>query len=291
MKIVIARSGGFCWGVKRAVNMAIEAAKEKGVVYSLGELIHNPQEIRRLESLGIKKIDSVDEIIPETTVIIRSHGVPPKTIKALKEKNVEIIDATCPFVKAIQDKAVSLEKEHFPVCILGNSKHPEVIGIAGHVRNPLILETKEDVEKLPEMPKLGVVCQTTLNSEFLSLATSILVQKIKEIKIYNTICKATKVRQEEARKLAHEVDLMIIIGGKNSSNTTKLYLISKKVNKNSYHIESADEIKEEWFDNIKSVGITAGASTPQWIIEEVVGRVETISKGGQAVERGFCKTT
>ena len=291
MKIVIARSGGFCWGVKRAVNMAIEAAKEKGVVYSLGELIHNPQEIRRLESLGIKKIDSVDEIIPETTVIIRSHGVPPKTIKALKEKNVEIIDATCPFVKAIQDKAVSLEKEHFPVCILGNSKHPEVIGIAGHVRDPLILETKEDVEKLPEMPKLGVVCQTTLNSEFLSLATSILVQKIKEIKIYNTICKATKVRQEEARKLAHEVDLMIIIGGKNSSNTTKLYLISKKVNKNSYHIESADEIKEEWFDNIKSVGITAGASTPQWIIEEVVGRVETISKGGQAVERGFCKTT
>ncbi len=291
MKIVIARSGGFCWGVKRAVNMAIEAAKEKGVVYSLGELIHNPQEIRRLESLGIKKIDSVDEIIPETTVIIRSHGVPPKTIKALKEKNVEIIDATCPFVKAIQDKAVSLEKEHFPVCILGNSKHPEVIGIAGHVRDPLILETKEDVEKLPEMPKLGVVCQTTLNSEFLSLATSILVQKIKEIKIYNTICKATKVRQEEAKKLAHEVDLMIIIGGKNSSNTTKLYLISKKVNKNSYHIESADEIKEEWFDNIKSVGITAGASTPQWIIEEVVGRVETISKGGQAVERGFCKTT
>ncbi|WP_027720074.1 MULTISPECIES: 4-hydroxy-3-methylbut-2-enyl diphosphate reductase [unclassified Desulfurobacterium] len=291
MKIVIANSAGFCWGVKRAVNMAIEAAKEKGIVYSLGELIHNPQEIKRLENLGVKKIDSVDEIIPKTTVIIRSHGVPPKIIEALKEKSVEIIDATCPFVKAIQDKAVSLEKEHFPVCILGNSKHPEVIGIAGHVKEPLILETVEDVEKLPEMPKLGVVCQTTLNSEFLSLATSILVQKIKEIKIYNTICKATKVRQEEARKLAHEVDLMIIIGGKNSSNTTKLYLISKKVNPNSFHIESADEIKKEWFDNINSVGITAGASTPQWIIEEVVGRVETISKGGQAVERGFCKTT
>ncbi|WP_456397742.1 4-hydroxy-3-methylbut-2-enyl diphosphate reductase [Desulfurobacterium sp.] len=291
MKIIIAKSAGFCWGVKRAVNMAIDAAKEKGIVYSLGELIHNPQEIKRLEKLGVKKIDFVNEIIPETTVIIRSHGVPPKIIEALKEKNVEIIDATCPFVKAIQDKAVSLEKEHFPVCILGNSKHPEVIGIAGHVKEPLILETMEDVEKLPEMPKLGVVCQTTLNSEFLSLSTSILVQKIKEIKIYNTICKATKVRQEEAKKLAHKVDLMIIIGGKNSSNTTKLYLISKKVNKNSYHIESAGEIKEEWFDNIKSVGITAGASTPQWIIQEVAGRVETFCKGGPAVERGFCKTT
>ncbi|SNR93198.1 4-hydroxy-3-methylbut-2-enyl diphosphate reductase [Desulfurobacterium atlanticum] len=291
MKIIVAKSAGFCWGVKRAVNMAIAAAKKNGTVYSLGELIHNPQEIKRLETLGIKKIDSINEIPKNSTVIIRSHGVPPDIIKKLKEKGIFIVDATCPFVKAIQEKAISLEKEGYPVCILGNSSHPEVIGIAGHVKDPVIVENENDIEKLPPFQKLGIVCQTTLNSELLSKFVASLSKEIKEMKLFNTICKATKVRQEETRKLAQQVDMMIVIGGKNSSNTGKLYAISKKLNRNSFHIESAEEIDESWFKNIEKIGITAGASTPQWIIEEVIERIKTILKGGETVERGLCKTT
>ena len=291
MKIIVAKSAGFCWGVKRAVNMAIAAAKENGIVYSLGELIHNPQEIKRLETFGIKKVDFINEIPENSTVIIRSHGVPPNIIKKLKEKRVSIIDATCPFVKAIQEKAVSLEKEGYPVCILGNSSHPEVIGIAGHVKDPVIVENENDIEKLTSFQKLGIVCQTTLNSELLSRFVASLSKKIKEMKLFNTICKATKVRQEETKKIAQQVDIMIVIGGKNSSNTSKLFAISKKLNNNTFHIESAEEIKESWFKNIEKIGITAGASTPQWVIEEVIEHIKTILKGGETVERGLCKTS
>jgi len=291
LKIIVAKSAGFCWGVKRAVNMAIAAAKENGIVYSLGELIHNPQEIKRLETFGIKKVDFINEIPENSTVIIRSHGVPPNIIKKLKEKRVSIIDATCPFVKAIQEKAVSLEKEGYPVCILGNSSHPEVIGIAGHVKDPVIVENENDIEKLTSFQKLGIVCQTTLNSELLSRFVASLSKKIKEMKLFNTICKATKVRQEETKKIAQQVDIMIVIGGKNSSNTSKLFAISKKLNNNTFHIESAEEIKESWFKNIEKIGITAGASTPQWVIEEVIEHIKTILKGGETVERGLCKTS
>ncbi len=291
MKIIVAKSAGFCWGVKRAVNMAIAAAKENRTVYSLGELIHNPQETKRLETFGIKKVKSIDEIPKKSTVIIRSHGVPPEIIKKLKAKQTFIVDATCPFVKAIQEKAVSLEKEGYPVCILGNSSHPEVRGIAGHVKKPLIIEKEKDILSLSQLQKLGIVCQTTLNGEFLSKTVALLSKETKELKIFNTICKATKVRQEETKKLSKSVDTMLIIGGRNSSNTTKLFNISKHLNPKSYHIESAKELKIDWLKNIETIGITAGASTPQWVIEEVVRKVQTIFEGGETVERGFCKTT
>ncbi len=291
MEIKVAKSAGFCWGVKRAVNMAIDTLRKGKNTYCLGELIHNRREIERLKRLGMKFIDNMENLKRGDTVIIRSHGVSPRIIKELKDKGTSIVDATCPFVKDVHEKAMKLEKEGYPVLILGNPNHPEVIGIAGHLKSPLIASTLEEVEAIPKMAKLGVVCQTTLNLNFFREAISTLASKVKELKVYNTICSATSIRQKEARKLASKVDVMLIIGGKNSSNTTKLYQISKSVNPRSYHIESKEDIKEEWFREAKSIGITAGASTPKWVIDEVVNYLSTLYKGGNLSGRGVCQTT
>ncbi len=291
MEIKVAKSAGFCWGVKRAVNMAIDTLRKGKNTYCLGELIHNRREIERLKRLGMKFIDNMENLKRGDTVIIRSHGVSPRIIKELKDKGTSIVDATCPFVKDVHEKAMKLEKEGYPVLILGNPNHPEVIGIAGHLKSPLIASTLEEVEAIPKMAKLGVVCQTTLNLNFFREAISTLASKVKELKVYNTICSATSIRQKEARKLASKVDVMLIIGGKNSSNTTKLYQISKSVNPRSYHIESKEDIKEEWFREAKSIGITAGASTPKWVIDEVVNYLSTLYKGGELSGRGVCQTT
>ncbi|RKQ60468.1 4-hydroxy-3-methylbut-2-enyl diphosphate reductase [Thermovibrio guaymasensis] len=291
MEIKVAKSAGFCWGVKRAVNMAIDTLRKGKNTYCLGELIHNRREIERLKRLGMKFIDNMENLKRGDTVIIRSHGVSPRIIKELKNKGTSIVDATCPFVKDVHEKAMKLEKEGYPVLILGNPNHPEVIGIAGHLKSPLIASTLEEVEAIPKMAKLGVVCQTTLNLNFFREAISTLASKVKELKVYNTICSATSIRQKEARKLASKVDVMLIIGGKNSSNTTKLYQISKSVNPRSYHIESKEDIKEEWFREAESIGITAGASTPKWVIDEVVNYLSTLYKGGELSGRGVCQTT
>jgi len=196
----------------------------------------------------------------------------------------------CITKKEVQDKAVKLEKEGYPVLILGNSNHPEVEGIAGHVKAPIIVNSLEELKKLPQFLKLGVVCQTTLNLDFFRKAISLLALKAKELKVYNTICKATAIRQKEAKELASQVDVMLIIGGKNSSNTTKLYQISKSVNERSYHIESKEEIDLSWFEGAEIVGVTAGASTPQWVIDEVVSYLRFLSKGGNRSGRGVCQT-
>lgn len=292
MKIKVAKSAGFCWGVKRAVNMAVDSVKKaKGRALCLGELIHNKREIERLKNLGMVFIEDMNDLKKGDTVVIRSHGVSPKVLEFLKRKGVEIVDATCPFVKDVHEKAMKLEEEGYPVLILGNAHHPEVIGIAGHVKNPMIINSLEEIKKLPPMKKLGVVCQTTLNLSFFKEAVSILSLKVKDLKVYNTICSATSVRQKETLKLAKEVDVMFVIGGKNSSNTTKLYQIAKEVNPRTYHIESKDEIEPDWLKNSETVGITAGASTPQWVIEEVVNHLLHLKKGGVLSGRGVCQTT
>jgi len=286
----VARSAGFCWGVKRAVNMAVETLKGSSRTFCLGELIHNRREIERLKKLGMEFIESMEELRSGDTVIIRSHGVSPKVVKELKERGTRIVDATCPFVKDVHEIATKLQKEGYPVLILGNPNHPEVKGIAGQLEKPLIINSLEGIRELPKMAKLGVVCQTTLNINFFKEAISLLSSKVKDLKVYNTICSATSIRQKEARELAGQVDVMLIIGGKNSSNTTKLYQISKSVNPKSYHIESKEEIEPKWFLGATSVGITAGASTPKWVIDEVVEHLDRLVKGGVIGGRGVCET-
>ncbi len=290
MEIIVAKSAGFCWGVKRAVNIAIEALKQKPrETFCLGEIIHNKKEIERLKRLGMQFVEDIEMLRGGATVVIRSHGVAPRVVDFLKKRGVYIVDATCPFVKDVHEKAMKLEREGYPVLILGNPNHPEVIGIAGHVKKPIIARTIEEVEALPTFQRLGVVCQTTLNMEFFKHAVSLLSMKVKELKVFNTICSATSIRQKEAKKLAQLVDVMLIVGGKNSSNTTKLYQISKSFNRRSYHIESKEDIKSEWFKGAKKVGITAGASTPQWVIEEVVEHIRLLDKGGELSGRGVCQ--
>ncbi|MEO2069290.1 MAG: 4-hydroxy-3-methylbut-2-enyl diphosphate reductase [Desulfurobacteriaceae bacterium] len=292
MEIKVAKSAGFCWGVKRAVNIAVNSIGKTAKTYCLGELIHNRREIERLQRLGMEFIEDMEKLEPGNTVVIRSHGVDPKVLDFLKRKGLSVVDTTCPFVKDVHDKVIKLEKEGYPVLILGNPNHPEVIGIAGHVKkNPMIVSSLKELEELPNFPKLGVVCQTTLNMNFFKEAISILSLKVKELKVYNTICKATSVRQKEARELAKSVDVMLIVGGRNSSNTTKLYQISKSVNERSYHIESKEEVSKSWFVGARSVGITAGASTPQWVIKEVIDYIKDLCKGGEISGRGICKTS
>ncbi len=280
--IKLAESAGFCFGVKIAVDSAIKAGKELGGAYTNGPIIHNKQVVQFLESLNVKQLDENTELKSGDTVIIRSHGVPPEVERNLRSKNINVIDATCPFVKKVHEKVRQLVEEGYYVVIIGEKGHPEVIGILGHLRDAggkgIVIQNMEELYKnLPKRNKVGIVAQTTQNEDFFEKAVGYIASNVEELKVFNTICDATSVRQEEVKKLAPTVDIMIIIGGKHSGNTNRLAQISRSLNPNTYHIEKADELKKEWFDNVKSVGISAGASTPDWIIKEVVERIKEIT--------------
>ena len=280
--IKIAESAGFCFGVKIAVDSAIKAGEELGGAYTNGPIIHNKQVVQFLEKLNVKQLDENTELKEGDTVIIRSHGVPPEVEQNLKSKGVKVIDATCPFVKKVHEKVRQLVKEGYFVIIIGEKGHPEVVGILGHLKDAggkgVVIENMEELyEKLPKRNKVGIVAQTTQNEDFFEKAVGYIASNVEELKVFNTICDATSIRQEEVKKLAPTVDVMIIIGGKHSGNTNRLAQISKSLNPNTYHIEKADELQEEWFKNAKSVGVSAGASTPDWIINEVVERLKEIT--------------
>ena len=281
VNIKVAQTAGFCFGVRIAVDMAKQAGEKLGHAYTNGPIIHNKQVVDYLKSLGVEEMKDYSQLKSGETVIIRSHGVPPKTERMLKELNVNVLDATCPFVKKVHDKVKQLVEEGYFVVIIGEEGHPEVIGTLGHLEEVggkgVVVENFEDlIKKVPKRNKIGVVAQTTQNEDFFREAVGYLAENTEELKVFNTICDATSVRQEEVKKLAPEVDVMIIIGGKHSGNTQRLYQISKTLNPNSYHIETADELQKEWFENKENVGISAGASTPDWIIQEVVNKIKEI---------------
>jgi len=285
MKIIVAPHAGFCFGVERAIELAEESAKytkEGKKVFTYGPLIHNPQEIGRLKTLGINVLENEGQLDRDTVLILRSHGIPPQKERELKSKGVQIVDATCPYVKAVHEAVVKLVNEGYFIVLVGEKNHPEVLGTWGYLRDAkgegIIVETLEDLKPALNKTKVGVIAQTTQNEQFFKEVVGELALWVQELKVINTICNATSVRQEEVRELAPKVDVMLIIGGKNSGNTTRLYKIAKSLNPNSYHIETADELKEEWFQNASTVGISAGASTPKWIIESVLKRLEEIAK-------------
>ncbi|HIO42383.1 MAG TPA: 4-hydroxy-3-methylbut-2-enyl diphosphate reductase [Aquifex sp.] len=286
VEIILAPHAGFCFGVERAIELAEEAAKytkEGKKVYTFGPLIHNPQEIGRLKNLGINVLESEEQLDGNTVLILRSHGIPPQKERELKAKGVKIIDATCPYVKAVHEAAQQLVREGYFVVLVGEKNHPEVIGTWGYLQDVngegIIVERIEDLKPALSKTKVGVIAQTTQNEQFFKEVVGELAVWVNELKVINTICNATSVRQEEVRELAPKVDVMIIIGGKNSGNTTRLYRIAKSLNPNSHHIETEGELKEEWFENAKRVGVSAGASTPKWIIERVVNRIREITEG------------
>lgn len=273
-EVTTAKSAGFCFGVKRAVDMVYDEAKKGERVYTLGPIIHNEQVVDDLEKKGVKVIESVNDINNDcdTTVIIRSHGVPQKVVEKLREKNVNIVDATCPFVSKIHKIVREASQNGKTVIIIGSDNHPEVEGIKGWcVGEPVVLESVEEAEKftIEGTKKVCVVSQTTFNYNKFKDIVDILSKKSYDIDVMNTICNATEERQTEAGTIARQSDAMLVIGGKHSSNTQKLYEICRKECENTYFIQTLDDLDLKQLQSFRSVGITAGASTPNNIIKEV----------------------
>ncbi len=285
MKIIVAPSAGFCFGVKRAVNMALDAAeqcKPPEKLNTLGPIIHNPQVVKSLEEKGVFSINDVDCGCFDT-ILIRSHGVKAELMETLKSKGVKIIDATCPFVKKAQDYINSAALKGYFIIMVGDKNHPEVqsvISFAGKDRF-LVINNIEDLKNVPASEKLAIISQTTQDVNFYKSVIDE-VNKIakEEVVVFETICDATMVKQEESKIIASNVDVMIVVGGYNSANTNKLQNICKEIQPNTYHIETENEVNPKWFVNVKSVGITAGASTPDWIIERVLKKLRDIDKAG-----------
>ncbi|MCI6869519.1 MAG: 4-hydroxy-3-methylbut-2-enyl diphosphate reductase [Selenomonadales bacterium] len=268
MEVILADNLGFCYGVKRAIQLARDSASPQRDSFTLGPIIHNPQMVARLADEGVGTIDSLDQI-EKGTVIVRSHGVGPAVYKAIENKGLTMVDATCPHVRKAQMAASELSKEGYQVVIVGEKKHPEVRSIrewAGE--GAYVVETVEEAGKVSRCGRIGVVAQTTFSGKKFKDIVNILLDKANEVKILRTICTATDQRQDAAVRLSREVELMLVIGGKNSANTTRLAQLCSEICE-THHIETADEVRPEWLENIKKIGITAGASTPDWIIKEV----------------------
>jgi 4-hydroxy-3-methylbut-2-enyl diphosphate reductase len=279
MDILLAKSAGFCFGVKRATQMAFEASSEHDHICSLGPIIHSPQVVRKLAEKGVEVIDDVDDIA-RGTVVIRSHGISSSEMQRVLDRDLVVVDATCPFVKKAQEDAARLSHDGYTVIIVGEMEHPEVHGIIsyadmGHVH---VVANAEQAAKLPRMGRVGIVAQTTQSLDNLKQVTEACLERCKELRIFNTICDATSVRQNEAREIARQVDLMLVIGGFNSANTSRLAQICRDIQPMTHHLETAEEITAEWFKGVSRVGVTAGASTPRWLIDEVIARVASLGK-------------
>ena len=278
MKIYKSKVMGFCYGVRKAMKIAEKAAVSGKKTVTLGPIIHNPQVVKKLADRGVAAVKSVDEITNEA-VIIRSHGIGPSCYNDLKCKNSVLLDATCPFVKRNQKIVKDLAAEGKTIVLIGEKKHPEMLSVAEWAgEHPVIVETMEDVDLLPPMKEAHIVIQTTF---FLALAerlTEAISQKAESLVVHKTICNATAERQQAAAELAKNVDVMIVIGGRNSANTGRLVEVCQAEGAVTHHIETAEELDLKWFHSHDKVGITAGASTPDWIIEEVVFIMEDMNE-------------
>lgn len=270
--IEIAEHSGFCFGVERAIQMALQALKEYENVVTLGPIIHNPQMVQYLQKKGLGCVNSIEEITDQV-VIIRSHGITNENYKKLQEKNVIIIDATCPIVKKAQNFAKKLTAKDYQLVILGEKAHPEVEALLSYVDDKsIVVDNPNEKLELDDM-KIALIAQTTQSEETFELLGFKLLKMCRELHVVKTICNATKLRQEETRMIAKKVDIMFIVGGKNSANTTRLAEIARQERCESFHIETADEIHNKMFRSNQKVGICAGASTPAWIINNVKNKI------------------
>jgi len=281
MEVVLAEHAGFCFGVKRAVKLANDAADHysKGV-HSLGPLIHNPQVVGQLAEKGVQRVESLSEI-KDGVVIFRSHGVSSsQVLDEAQTKGLTVIDATCPFVTNAQRNAKQLVTEGYEVIMVGDRNHPETKSVLGHAGGKiLVTESFEEIKThLNQFSKkrVGIISQTTQTYRKFSEIVVKCLEICEEVKVFNTICYATEDRQTEAEVLATQVEIVLVVGGKNSANTTHLAKICESHDVPVYHIETAEEIKKDWLSGFEKVGVTAGASTPDWIIQEVVQYLEQL---------------
>ena len=278
MKIILAKSSGYCFGVRDAVNAAYDVSKQHGEVYMLGDIVHNENVVQDLEKEGVKVVESLEDIPEDKPVLFRAHGTSKEVWEEAEDKKMNIIDATCPLVHDIHREVKELHAEGRKIIIIGDHGHDEVVGIASQVDNAIIISSIEEAEKLRKTKKAGIVSQSTQAIENVQDIINILMTKVVDLRFINTICFPTKRNHQQIKELSIIADMIIIIGSFTSANSKRLTELSLERNKNTYQVTNATEIDSSWFkNNINSVGISAGASTPDWIISSVIDKVKELT--------------
>ena len=278
MEIRKARVQGFCFGVAITVKKAEEAIAQRDDVTTLGNVVHNPQMVASLAERGLRNAQSIDEV-DSGALFVRAHGLPVDVFEKAKTKGLEVIDATCPMVTKIHVQAERLRADGYKIAVVGDPHHPEVKGTLSHVPGAWCIETVEDVATLPRASKVGVVVQSTYSRERFTDIVRAMSLKYYEVRAVNTICTDTNNRQSESLRLAKEVDMMVVVGGKTSANTKHLAELAENAGcAHAYHIEGPEELRAEWFDGIKVAGLMSGASTPGWLVDAVEHRMEELAR-------------
>lgn len=278
MKVNLAKSAGFCFGVRRAINIAMQTVKTKRQVFMLGDIVHNEDVVKEIRDAGINKIRLLG-LGKGKTLLIRAHGCPKKTLRQAKVRGYSIVDATCPMVKEIHKIAGSLEKRGFKVIVIGDKYHDEVKGIVGQLKNKaIVIDSLENIplNRIKRLKKTGVMVQSTQNLEKVEKIAGVLRENVKRLEFHNTICQPTRAKQAEIRSMPLKNDVMVVIGSRTSANTQRIYEISKSLNKRTHWVNSEKQIKKNWFSKAKSAGVTAGASTPESTIRRVLMKIRSI---------------
>ena len=276
MKIIIAKNAGYCFGVRDAVNLAHDVAQKEGEVYMLGDIVHNERVVQDLDKSGAKVVNNLDEVPQDATVLFRAHGTKNDIWDAARERNMKVVDATCPLVHQIHKDVKNLYSEGRKIIIIGDHGHDEVVAIADQVPKTIVISSVEEAINQKRIRKAGIVSQSTQSIENVQEIIKILMTKVFDLRFVNTICFPTKRNQNQIKDLAKMVDTMIIIGSFTSANSKRLTSLAKLINKNTYQVTCADELDETWFKESDSVGISAGASTPDYLIEEVSNRISSL---------------
>ena len=277
MEVKIAKTAGFCWGVRRTVDKLMEVADAAGrPVVTLGPVIHNPQAVERMRAKGVGTVGAIAEVEGGTTVVVRTHGAVKSELEAADERGLELVDGTCPYVKYPQAMAQRLSREGYHVVIVGDANHAEVKGVVSYAEGPCTVV--KPGAPVPEIParKVAVVAQTTCIGADFERVVGALALRHKEVRAVNTICYDTDERQDDARALAREVDAVVVVGGENSANTRHLAEICREIQPRTWHVETQDELRPEWFAGCRVVGVSAGASTPDWVVEGVAARLHAL---------------
>ena len=276
MKIFLAKDAGYCFGVRDAVNLAYDTAKNHGDVYMLGTIVHNERVIDDLSKAGAKVVDSIDDVPKDKPLLFRAHGTSPELWDKAKKNNLKLIDGTCPLVTEIHHEIKRLDEEGRKIIIIGDHGHDEVVAIAAQVERSIIIANVEEAKKLRKMKRAGVVSQSTQMIENVQDIMSVLMEKVFDLRFVNTICFPTRRNHEQIKELSLHCDVMIVIGSYTSANSKRLTQLALERNKRTYQVTASDELDESWFDNCETVGISAGASTPDETINEVVNRIKEI---------------
>jgi 4-hydroxy-3-methylbut-2-enyl diphosphate reductase len=270
VNVKIARTAGFCWGVRRTVDKVMEVADQRrGRVVTLGPIIHNPQAVARFREKGVGTVNATGEVADGTTIVVRTHGAVRDDLEAAQRRGLEVVDGTCPYVKYPQAMARRLSSEGYHVVIVGDANHAEIKGVVSYAEGPCtVVKPGGSIPEIKDQ-KVAVIAQTTCIGADFERVVGALALRHKEVRAVNTICNDTEERQADARALAREVDAVVVVGGKNSANTRHLAEICREIQPRTWHVETEAELRPEWFDGCRAVGLSAGASTPDWVVEGV----------------------